>query len=125
MPPIWHTFEVMCAGVYEREPRSRHQILNGLRHKHLRRAGERRDAGSNRHGQPRELAVDYLAFTGVHPRADLESELAHAGRDLLSALDRASGPVKRCIEAVARGVVLDAAPPIERCPDEAVMLGYQ
>jgi hypothetical protein len=74
--------------ILERQARARDQVLHGPGDEDLRRFGVRCDAGADRDRETGALAVDHLAFAGVHAHTDLDVELADALDHLERARDR-------------------------------------
>src|SRR5450830_555047 len=101
MPPARNTLQLVVARIVEDESGAGDQVLDRLRHQDLRGPGLGGDAGTDRYRDPRALPVDEVALAGVHARADLDTELADPFSDLERAPDRARGPVKCRVEAIA------------------------
>src|SRR6266545_4292291 len=80
----------MLAGILERETRSGNEVLHRLGNPDLRRACRGGDSRSDRNGDPRALAVDDLAFTGMHSRTDLDPQLLDPFGDVERTPDSAS-----------------------------------
>jgi hypothetical protein len=57
--------QLMLAPVVEAQPRPADQVLDRARHEDLAGAGERRDPGPDRDGDPDDLPVAHLEFTVV------------------------------------------------------------
>jgi hypothetical protein len=74
---------------------------------------------------PPELAVDLLAFSGVHPGAHVHAELLNRHHDRRSARERARRLGERRKEPVARGVLLAAAVTLQLLADEPAEPGQQ
>ena len=69
----------------------------------------------------RDVVADRLDLADVDTRADLESQLAERGRDLLRSADRLRRSLERREHAVARALH-DAAPvPFDRAPGAFVV----
>jgi hypothetical protein len=81
--------------------------------------------GADADGEPAVLAVDQLALAGVDAGADVKAEVKHAFGDLLCASDRSCRTIEGGEKAVARGVVLDAAPATERLTHDCVVVKDQ
>ena len=64
-------------------------------------------------GDPRQLAVDLLALTGMEADADVEPELLDGRHDRRSGAQRLGRLSERRIEAVSRGVLLASAPTLQ------------
>src|SRR5213592_4895077 len=64
--------EVVNTPIAELDLRAGDEILHRLRDEDFTRIRKRGDAGTGRHGDPAEFAVDALALAGVKPGADLE-----------------------------------------------------
>src|SRR5262245_6292372 len=74
-PPLArHALQLVDAAVGELDPRTGDKILDRARHEHLAGLRHRGHAGTRRHGNAAELAVEPLAFSGVQPDPDLEAE---------------------------------------------------
>src|SRR5512132_3229561 len=74
-PAIRNPVQLMLSGVLEREAGACDEVLHRLGDSHLRGARRRGDSCADGHSDPSALAVDYLAFTGVHARTDLDPQL--------------------------------------------------
>jgi hypothetical protein len=60
--------------------RTRHQILNGARHQHLARAGDRRHARANVNGNAADIIADHFALARYAART-VESSKNAVERD--------------------------------------------
>src|SRR4029453_16185579 len=112
-------------GVFEPEPASGDEILDGPRHQDLRPACPGGDPGADRDREAAWLAVDDLALPYVPPGAGLDSEARDRRRDLLRAVDSARGPDEAREEPVACGVVLGSLPVRESSAHDGVMFEHE
>ena len=112
----------MDPAVFETQPRSGHEVLDGARDEHLTRPGERRDSRTDRDRDPDHLAVADLALarmeTGPHLETDVPQRIAKGG----GGEDRLGGPIERGEEPIAGRVELPALEPRELATDDRVML---
>src|SRR5204863_2970095 len=72
-PLVRHALELVEAAVLESDPRSRHEVLHGLRHEDLTRTCRRRHARCDVHGDPAELLPHLLALARVHAGPDVHA----------------------------------------------------
>ena len=90
----------MLTGVFERESRTRHQVLDGLGDEYLRGTGGSTDSGADVHGDPTDLAVDRLDLAGVEPGPDLETQRPNGVDDRSRAPHAARRAVERGEEPI-------------------------
>ena len=102
--------ELVLAGVLEREPRPRNEVLHGRGDEHLGSVGQRTDAGADVHTDPSGFPVDRFDLPGMQPGTNLEPEGSHRIDDLLPAPHAAGRTVERREEPISRGV--DLGPPV-------------
>src|SRR5438067_9813456 len=111
----------MLVAILKREPRAGDEVLDGLGNEHLIRFGVRRNAGTDRNRKSCRLAFEQLALSCMETCSDFDPESSYARGDLQCAADRARGTVEGRVEAVARCVMLDAAPARQPLAHERVM----
>src|SRR6266571_3532047 len=116
-----HALELALGPLLEVDPRAGYEIPDGGRDEYLARGGRAGHSSTDRHRDPRDLALVELALARVHPCAHLEAEAAHAFDNCLCATDRPRRPVEGCEEAVTRGVLLLASESRELAAHQRVM----
>src|SRR2546421_5060699 len=114
--------QCVVAALVELDAGTGNQIAHGARDEHLTRPRERRDAGADVHRDPSEIVAPHLALAGVHPRPNLDSELARAGRDRPGAVDRTPRSVEGSKKPVSGGLDLLTAEPAQLTADGRVVL---
>ena len=124
-PAIGNAFQLVFAGVFEREARARDEVFDRRRDEHVARLGEPGDARSDVDGDPADRIAVELHLARVDPGPDLDTERLHRVGDRLRAADGARGAVERRQEAVAGGIDLTPSVPFELDPGFRVMLGEQ
>ena len=82
VPEPLDALEVVLACIVEHGARTRDELLDGARHHHLRRAGERGHPGADVNCDPAERAVDLLDLTGVDTAANVEADVLDRRGDL-------------------------------------------
>lgn len=75
--PDRDALQLVLASVFEGQSTPDDEVPHGLRDEHLRRLGERTDAGPDRDGDPRDVGAVELDLTGVEPATDLDPERGH------------------------------------------------
>jgi hypothetical protein len=71
--------ELVQTSVFEHKPRACREVLDSRRDEELARLSETSDSSTDIHGQPAELSVDHLDFTGVHSCPHVEAERRAGG----------------------------------------------
>src|ERR1700720_1059601 len=73
-PFTGNTLERLAAAVAEAQARARHQVLDGARHQHLARTGERRDARADVNRNTADIVADHFALAGMESGTDFDPE---------------------------------------------------
>ncbi len=113
-PDVWDPYKLVLSPIGEGEAASRDEVLDGLRDDNLTRAGDAVQARADGDCQTARLPVDDLAFADVDAGSRLDAEATDTLGNLMSAVDGARWPHEAGEEAVARRVVLGAAPRLSR-----------
>ena len=109
MPQALDALQLVLAGVFEHGAGARHELLDGARHHHLGRAGERGHARADVNCDPAERSVELLDLAGVDAAADVESDVLHRCHDRRRRAKRLRRLRERCKEAVSLGSLLAPA----------------
>ena len=80
LPGAGHSFERVLTAVLERNAGSDDEILDRARGQYDARRGNRRDPCADDNCEPSRLAIDDLAFTGVHTGPRFESKFGNCRR---------------------------------------------
>jgi hypothetical protein len=91
----------VTAAISKAQARTRHQVLNRARHKHLACTGERRRARADVNGNAAYIIADHLAPAGVDPGPHLNAQRPDLVGDGASAAHAARRTVERDEHAVA------------------------
>jgi hypothetical protein len=116
------TLERLNAAVTETQPGAGDQVLYGARYKNLACTGKRRNARADVNGDAADIISDHLAFAGMEPGTNLDTERL----DFLGNRTRAANPASRTVKgsekAVARRFDFMAAKARKIAADRGVML---
>src|SRR5215207_3967980 len=121
LPLAGHALQSWTAAVGEVDAGAGDEIADGTGDENLARVCDRGDARPDVHGDPGEVITAQLALTGVETGPNLEPEIAGTGRDGLGTVDGATGSVESGQEAVARGLDLLPAEPVQLMTDRRVV----
>src|SRR6478609_6692075 len=111
----------MIAAATKAHARTRHKVLDGARHQHLARAGERRHARTDVNGNAADIIADHFALAGMKPGADFNPQRPDFVCDGASAPYGACGTVESSKDAIAGRLHFVAAEARKGTPYRGVM----
>src|SRR6476646_7092146 len=111
---IGYALKLVLAPVLEGEAGAGHEVFDGLGYEYFRCFGVGCDPRADTDTEAADLPVDHFALAGVDACAGLDSQVAHSPGDFECAVDGSGRPIEARKEAIAGGVDLEAAPPVER-----------
>ncbi len=97
----------------ELKSRAGDEIADGAGHEHLRRRGERGDAGGNVNRDPSKVVAANLALTGVNTDSNLDADVVQAFSHSPAKSNGPARPVERSEEPIAGRVHLSSTKPCE------------
>src|SRR6266540_3187475 len=120
-PNAGDTLQNLLASLLELDPRPGDEVSHRRGDEHLPGGRSRGHARADVDCDAADLVAEELTLPGVHPAADLETEVANCFGDRLRTHDRARRAVECGEESVAGVVDLAAPEPVELATDERVM----
>src|SRR5688572_12812460 len=122
MPLTGNALQRMYAPVCETQTGPHDEILDRGGDEHVAGPGKGEDSSPKVNGDPYDAIPAELAFAGVETGANGEPDACGSFTDGGGTADRARRAVKRCEEAIARGIDFATAMTFELHPNEGVML---
>jgi hypothetical protein len=124
-PVAGHAFQLNLTALFEAQSRTLDELLGGARYEDLAGTSHAGNPRPDVDGDPANLALDGLGLAHVQPGARGEAELRGQVADRERTGDRVGRHVERGKQAIAGGVDLSSAEPLQPIADARVIPAQQ